>query len=358
MPSQVRTDCARGCYVDALCWSVHLGAGIWGVFARPIFDQGFGIIYHMVRVQALFILVFMTLKNAVSWKYFAWNFAGLLSIIAWTGFFCLVLLSILKVRPNMPGLYVPDLTYLLQRFDKLRLSADIESKGIDAAAHGDRAYQLFSTNLMSHPPRKDSDARIPPMTLHQDNRSHIVDLGSVPESGPSHAAPPVARATRRRSASEAVVPIVRGNDLPLPQAPRTSTRDLTGPPLPTLKPNHIETPPMSPVNKGLEPIEEAPAAAKGQVMVLVSERLSHVGDTEGEAGGIQVEQPVSLSRRRSHGGGPPSVRRQSSRPIAITGDAAAPNSSNPSSLPAHAPDSPKMEQPAVNIPVSHNTADV
>ena len=36
---------------DADACIVHLGAGSWGLFARPIFDPGFGILYHMVSVK-------------------------------------------------------------------------------------------------------------------------------------------------------------------------------------------------------------------------------------------------------------------------------------------------------------------
>ena len=50
MPSQVRL--ARRVGGSDGLHAVHLGAGSWGLFARPIFDPDFGILYHMVSGHA------------------------------------------------------------------------------------------------------------------------------------------------------------------------------------------------------------------------------------------------------------------------------------------------------------------
>ncbi|EDV19695.1 uncharacterized protein TRIADDRAFT_33117 [Trichoplax adhaerens] len=88
--------------------AVHMGAGIWGVIAQPIFNFKTSIFY--------------TGFTALSWARFGWNLLGLGCIILWTGL--------------TSGL----MFYLLNKFGMFRVSEEIELKGLDLPIHGEPAY--------------------------------------------------------------------------------------------------------------------------------------------------------------------------------------------------------------------------
>jgi len=56
----------------------------------------------------------------------AWQLAGVVSILAWTGALCLFMFGVLKI------------------FGKLRVDPELEKKGLDIPKHGEPAYPLES----------------------------------------------------------------------------------------------------------------------------------------------------------------------------------------------------------------------
>lgn len=93
--------------VDAV--AVHLGGGIWGVLAQPIFEYEQGIVYDF---------------DKDSWDSFGWNLAGVLSLIAWAGGCALVMFGILRFIGH------------------IRITDEAEAKGIDMAEHGAVSYHM------------------------------------------------------------------------------------------------------------------------------------------------------------------------------------------------------------------------
>ena len=91
---------------------VHLGAGIWGTLATPIFAHNAnldnnGILYEW---------------NRESFKQFGYNLAGSVTITAWSAILCGVFFLVLK------------------QFDLLRISEEMELEGMDIKKHGEPAY--------------------------------------------------------------------------------------------------------------------------------------------------------------------------------------------------------------------------
>ncbi|XP_064601315.1 putative ammonium transporter 1 [Liolophura sinensis] len=91
--------------------AVHFGGGLWGVIAVAFFHTGNGIIYS---------------GSAQSFMGLAWQLAGLAAIVGWTGVLCLIMFGILKA------------------FNLLRVTEDMERKGLDIPKHGEPAYPLES----------------------------------------------------------------------------------------------------------------------------------------------------------------------------------------------------------------------
>eukprot|EP00127_Corallochytrium_limacisporum_P006295 Clim_evm6s225 gene=Clim_evmTU6s225 len=87
--------------------AVHLGAGIWGTLAAPLFSVDTGIFYQW---------------DSDSFKQFGWNIVGCLTIIAWVG----VTMSIAFFTGNFFGL--------------VRVTEKVELEGIDLYKHGEPAY--------------------------------------------------------------------------------------------------------------------------------------------------------------------------------------------------------------------------
>ncbi|KAK6191644.1 hypothetical protein SNE40_003280 [Patella caerulea] len=86
---------------------VHLGGGIIGVIALAFLKPEEGIIFQQNRKSALFL---------------GWQILGLTTIIVWTAGLCFIMFGILKL------------------FDKLRVSPELEEKGLDIPKHGENAY--------------------------------------------------------------------------------------------------------------------------------------------------------------------------------------------------------------------------
>lgn len=91
--------------------AVHLGGGFWGVLSVPIFNKDSGIFYD---------------GSSHSFRLFGWNLLGVLVIMAWSAALSLILFVVLRVTKQ------------------LRVSAEIEEKGLDIPKHGEPAYPLAS----------------------------------------------------------------------------------------------------------------------------------------------------------------------------------------------------------------------
>ncbi|BFZ05253.1 hypothetical protein BsWGS_08292 [Bradybaena similaris] len=95
--------------VDAV--AVHFGGGVWGVLAVAFLRYDFGILIRWDMFSALLL---------------AWQFVGLISIVAWTGALCSLVFGTLKLTGTF------------------RVSAEMEIKGLDIPKHGEPAYPLES----------------------------------------------------------------------------------------------------------------------------------------------------------------------------------------------------------------------
>ncbi|KAK7074347.1 Ammonium Transporter Family [Halocaridina rubra] len=83
--------------------AVHMGGGIWGLIAVALFQDN-GIVY------------------GGSLEVLAWNMAGALAIIAWSGGVCVIIFGILRL------------------VGMLRVPPDMEIQGLDILKHGEPAY--------------------------------------------------------------------------------------------------------------------------------------------------------------------------------------------------------------------------
>ena len=209
---------------------------------------------------------------------------------------------------------------------------------MDTQAHGDRAYQLFSTTLVSQfASRHSSDNQSLASGAPAAPRgSVVVNLGSLPGAE----ATAVRRASRARSVSEAVVPLPRVVDQHQPQS--GSIRDLSSnaaaksPPKGIIKPNHVETPPTPRANivSTLPPIAETLPQSSSDVIAstprrrsLTGARLPAVPDGSETETDIQpVVLPMSLNRRRSDGLVPPFSQHAARSVVIATGAATVPRS--------------------------------
>jgi len=87
---------------------VHLGAGIWGCIAVPLFQHTSDSIFYD--------------NSAVAWRILGWQFAGVITIIVWTG----TLIGILF--------------FILDKLNMLRIDDDIIRSSVDQSEHGEPAY--------------------------------------------------------------------------------------------------------------------------------------------------------------------------------------------------------------------------
>ena len=99
--------------IDAI--SVHLGAGIWGVIAAPLFNQVDSIFYD---------------DSQSSWTTLAWNVAGALVIMTWTSCNMILFFGMLRF------------------FDQLRIISDVhgDTREIDELTHQEKAYVFDGVN--------------------------------------------------------------------------------------------------------------------------------------------------------------------------------------------------------------------
>ncbi|KAL9955945.1 hypothetical protein ACROYT_G037351 [Oculina patagonica] len=87
--------------------AVHLGGGIWGVLSVPIFNKESGIFYA---------------RDEHSFRLLGWNLLGVTVIMAWSAILAIVLFITLRITKQ------------------LRVSEEIELKGLDIPKHGEPAY--------------------------------------------------------------------------------------------------------------------------------------------------------------------------------------------------------------------------
>jgi len=95
--------------------AVHLGGGSWGVISVALLK-------YTDDSKGLLVLLFNGDWDRASGLRMAWQLAGLMSIIAWTVIFCLIMFGSLRC------------------FNMLRVSVDLEYKGLDIPKHGEPAY--------------------------------------------------------------------------------------------------------------------------------------------------------------------------------------------------------------------------
>ena len=76
---------------------VHMGAGMWGVIAQPIFNFRTSLFY--------------TGFEGLAWARFGWNLLGLAAIVLWTGLTSFIMF------------------FLLNKFGIFRVSEEVELKG-------------------------------------------------------------------------------------------------------------------------------------------------------------------------------------------------------------------------------------
>uniref|UniRef100_T1JHB7 Ammonium transporter n=1 Tax=Strigamia maritima TaxID=126957 RepID=T1JHB7_STRMM len=91
--------------IDAI--AVHLGGGIWGLLAGPIFRVDDGILLSWNRNSGFNML---------------WNLVGLAAIFTWSAVLSAIMFGLLK------------------KFKLLRVSAEIETRGLDLCKHNEPAY--------------------------------------------------------------------------------------------------------------------------------------------------------------------------------------------------------------------------
>ncbi|XP_077977459.1 putative ammonium transporter 1 [Glandiceps talaboti] len=91
--------------------AVHLGGGLWGVCAVTLFAKDTGVVYKF---------------NEQSWKQFGWNAVGGFAIMTWTMIVSAIMFGILHLCRC------------------LRVSKEIEIKGLDVAKHKEPAYPSIS----------------------------------------------------------------------------------------------------------------------------------------------------------------------------------------------------------------------
>ena len=101
--------------IDAV--AVHLGAGIWGLLAVPLFGTLNG-------AQSAFYD-----DSAWAYEMLGWQVVGLLAIILWTTTWSVILFGTLKY------------------FGKLRILDDVIDRGVDQVMHGASAYVFEGLDL-------------------------------------------------------------------------------------------------------------------------------------------------------------------------------------------------------------------
>ncbi|XP_071509116.1 putative ammonium transporter 1 [Diadema antillarum] len=91
--------------------AVHLGGGLWGVLAAPILARDSGVVFSF---------------SADAWEAFGWNLLGGTVIIVWAAVTSLILFGVMHCARI------------------LRVSPEIEVKGLDIPKHGEPAYPMAS----------------------------------------------------------------------------------------------------------------------------------------------------------------------------------------------------------------------
>ncbi|CAL4140037.1 unnamed protein product, partial [Meganyctiphanes norvegica] len=108
--------------------AVHAGGGLWGLIAVALFKPD-GIFF----------------AGEHSGQTLGWNLAGALSITVWTGAISVVMFGSLKY------------------FGWLRVSQEIEEKGLDLAKHGEAAYPAKAWHEEQYMNNNNNDINLPPV---------------------------------------------------------------------------------------------------------------------------------------------------------------------------------------------------
>merc|ERR1711988_635258 len=145
--------------------AVHGGGGIWGLIAAPLLAMESGIVYQWDKPSAMNL---------------AWNLVGALAIIAWSGGLSLVMFGALKFM------------------GVLRVSEEIERKGMDVIKHGEPAYPYQSYGDGWEEESTDSDDSEETGGVDNGKRPHrhpvVANMHNIP---PPHLHPPTKAASQR-----------------------------------------------------------------------------------------------------------------------------------------------------------------
>lgn len=137
--------------IDAV--AVHFGGGIWGVFSVVLFNHDSGVFYDKFSQH--------------SWTLFGWNLAGVLAITAW----------------SMGTSFI--LFFPMKMLGVLRVSEEIEIKGLDIPKHGEPAYPPLSYGNGWEQIPGGSGARFPPTSPAADtnNQMKMAEEGQCNNNG-------------------------------------------------------------------------------------------------------------------------------------------------------------------------------
>ncbi|CAF0939761.1 unnamed protein product [Rotaria sordida] len=104
--------------------AVHIGGGLWGIFALPIFRRTIGPKTDGTFDENVFYSIIYRITLGESWRGLLNSLCTAAVVIAWTAIFITVLFIILKL------------------LNLLKVSKDEELRGIDLFQHGEPAYAL------------------------------------------------------------------------------------------------------------------------------------------------------------------------------------------------------------------------
>ncbi len=111
--------------------AVHLGGGLWGILAAPVFHTEKGILHNW---------------NPLAFQHFVWNFIGALAINVWTAALC---------GPMFCG---------LKLFGVLRVTTEVEERGLDVECQGEVAYPKSGNDAFTTSSVKPPNPKISPQS--------------------------------------------------------------------------------------------------------------------------------------------------------------------------------------------------
>ncbi|CAF2871350.1 unnamed protein product [Rotaria sp. Silwood2] len=104
--------------------AVHIGGGLWGIFALPIFRRTVGPNVNGTFTEDLFHSIIYRITVGESWRGLLNSLCTSAVVIGWTSIFIVLIFFILKI------------------LNLLKVSKDEELRGIDLFQHGEPAYAL------------------------------------------------------------------------------------------------------------------------------------------------------------------------------------------------------------------------